>query len=598
MFQVSNLAVAAGLAAVLATSLLQGPALAQYVPSATAVTTATSSADAAPEVASGFTTKKAVHARSYMIATANPHASAAGYEILKAGGSAVDAAIAAGLMLNLTEPQSSGIGGGAFIVSYDAAKKSLTSFDGREKTPAAARSDRFIGADGKPMGMRDAINSGKSVGVPGLLRMMQLAHSKQGKLPWAKLFEPAIRLAESGFPVSARLNALIASDAPLAQDPVTRAYFFSADGKPIPVGTRLRNPALAAVLRRVASEGPDAFYKGEIASEIVAAVNGHKLPGDMTATDLLNYDAKEREVLCGNYRAYKVCGMGPPSSGGIAVIAMLGMLERFPMAQVRPNSTEAVHLFSEAGRLAYADRDYYVADPDFVNVPSHALIDPAYLKERSALIQPQVSMKRAEHGVPAGVKTAWAPDEDSEVPATSHVSVIDRQGNAVSMTTTIESQFGSHIMVRGFLLNNQITDFSLAPEQDGKPVANRIEGGKRPRSTMAPTLVFDGKGRLLMTAGSPGGNAIVNYVAKTLIGVLDWKLDIQQAIALPNRGSRNRATEIEKGSELEKLITPLRALGHDVDVLTATSGVQGIVVTPTGLVGGADPRREGVVLGD
>jgi gamma-glutamyltranspeptidase/glutathione hydrolase len=598
MFRISNFAAAAGLMA----ALWQGPALAQYAPAnATANALANASAptaDAAPEVASGFTAKKAVHTKSFMIATANPHASAAGYEILKAGGSAVDAAIAAAVMLNLTEPQSSGIGGGAFIVSYDPARRSLTSFDGRETTPAAARSDRFIGADGKPLGLRDAINSGKSVGVPGLLRMMQLAHSKQGRLPWGRLFEPAIRLAESGFPVSARLNALIAYDAPLAQDPVTRAYFFGADGKPLAVGTLLRNPALAAVLRRVASEGPDAFYKGEIAADIVAAVNGHKLPGDMTTADLLAYGAKEREVLCGKYRAFKVCGMGPPSSGGIAVIAMLGMLERFPMAQLRPNSTESVHLFSEAGRLAYADRDYYVADPDFINVPSHALIAPAYLKARSALIQPQVSMKRAEHGAPAGANAAWAPDEYSEVPATSHVSVIDRQGNAVSMTTTIESQFGSHIMVHGFLLNNQITDFSLAPDVEGKPVANRIEGGKRPRSTMAPTLVFDARDRLFMTTGSPGGSAIVNYVAKTLIGVLDWKLDIQQAIALPNRGSRNRATEIEKGSDLERLITPLRALGHEVEVLEFTSGVQGIVVTPTGLVGGADPRREGVVLGN
>lgn len=584
MFRICTLAVAAGLMA----ALFPGLAMAQFAPAT----------DAAPEVASGFTAKKAVHAKSYMVATANPHASAAGYEMLKAGGSAVDAAIAAGLMLNLTEPQSSGIGGGAFLVSYDAAGQSMTSFDGREKTPAAARADRFIGADGKLMNFRDAINSGKSVGVPGLLRMMQLAHSKQGKLPWARLFEPTIRLAESGFAVSARLNALIASDAPLKEDPVTRAYFFGPDGKPLAVGTILTNPAFAAVLRRVASEGPDAFYKGEIARDIVAAVTGHKSPGDMTGADLLNYDAKEREVLCGNYRSYKVCGMGPPSSGGIAVIAMLGMLERFPMAQVRSNSSQAVHLFSEAGRLAYADRDYYVADPDFINVPSLALIAPAYLKERSALIQPQLSMKRAEHGVPLGVKTAWAPDEYSEVPATSHVSVIDKAGNAVSMTTTIESQFGSHIMVHGFLLNNQITDFSLTPQEDGKPVANRIEGGKRPRSTMAPTLVFDRQGKLFMTAGSPGGSAIANYVAKTLVGVIDWKLDIQQAIALPNMGSRNRATEIEKGTELEKLITPLRALGHEVNAIGFTSGVQGIVVTPTGLVGGADPRREGVVLGD
>ncbi len=581
-----------GLMAVLACA----PSSAQLAPPA--APPATPAADIAPEASSGFTAKKAVRTKRFMIATANPHASAAGNEMLKAGGSAVDAAIAAAIMLNLTEPQSSGIGGGAFIVSYDAGRQALTSFDGREKTPAAAKADRFMGANGKPLALRDAINSGKSVGVPGLLRVMELAHQKQGKLPWARLFEPAIRLAESGFQVSQRLNVLIASDKLLAEDPVTRAYFFNADGTPLAVGTLLKNPAFAATLRRVAKEGPDAFYKGEIARDIAAAVTGHRKPGDMTEADIANYSAKQREVLCGNYRAYKVCGMPPPSSGAIAVLAILGVLERFPMDKVRPNSTEAVHLFSEAGRLAYADRDYYVADPDYINVPTQALVAPEYLKARSALIQPASSMKRAEHGTPSGVKMAWAADENSEVPATSHISVIDQDGNAVSMTTTIEAQFGSHIMVRGFLLNNQLTDFALNPEEDGKPVANRIEGGKRPRSSMSPTLVFDDKGKLLMTAGSPGGSAIINYVAKTLVGVLDWKLDIQQAISLPNMGSRNRATEVEKGTELEQLITPLRAIGHEVQAIEFTSGLQGIVVTPTGLVGGADPRREGVVLGE
>ncbi len=572
-------------------ALSQGQALAQLAPPVRAQ-------DAAPEVGSGFTARQAVHARRFMIATANPHASEAGNEILKAGGNAIDATIAAALMLNLTEPQSSGIGGGAFILSYDAARQGITAFDGREKAPAAAEASRFMLANGKPMTLREAINSGKSVGVPGLLRVMELAHRQQGKLPWARLFEPVIRLAEAGFPVSPRLNIQVASDKLLLDDPVTRAYFFNPDGTPLAVGTLLKNPAFAATLRRVAREGADAFYKGEIARDIVAAVASHRKPGDMTEADLSQYTAKQRDVLCGSYRAYKVCGMPPPSSGGIAVLAMLGALERFPMAQVRPNSTEAVHLFSEAGRLAYADRDYYVADPDYVNVPTGALVAPDYLKARSALIQPATSMKRAVQGVPAGVKMAWSPDENSEVPATSHISVIDKDGNAVSMTTTIEAQFGSHIMVRGFLLNNQITDFALTPEEDGKPVANRIEGGKRPRSSMSPTLVFDDKGKLLMTAGSPGGSAIINYVAKTLVGVLDWKMDIQQAISLPNMGSRNRATEVEKGTELEKLLTPLRAMGHEANAIEFTSGLQGIVVTPTGLVGGADPRREGVVLGE
>ena len=554
--------------------------------------------DVAPEPSSGYTEKKAVTAKKFMIATANPHATRAGQEMLKAGGSAVDAAIAAAVMLNLTEPQSSGIGGGACIVSYDAGQKALNAYDGREKAPASAKGDRFLDAKGKPLPLREAINSGKSVGVPGLLRVMELAHQKHGKLPWAKLFEPTIRLAESGFAVSERLHTVIKLDKTLRTNANARAYFYDAAGEPLAVGATLKNPDFAAVLRRVAKEGPDAFYKGEIAQDISAAVNGQAQPGGMTLQDIAGYQARERAVLCGAYRTYKVCGMPPPSSGGIAVLAMLGALERFPLSTVRPNSTEAVHLFSEAGRLAYADRDYYVGDPDFVNVPATALVSPEYLKSRSALIRPDVSMKRAAPGVPAGVKMAWAPDEESEIPATSHISVIDPAGNAVSMTTTIEAVFGSHIMVRGFLLNNQMTDFALAPEENGLPVANRIEGGKRPRSTMSPTLVFDADGKLKMTVGSPGGSAIINYVAKTLVGVLDWGLDVQQAISLPNMGSRNRATEVELGSELEKLSGPLKALGHDVQAIEFTSGLQGIVVTPQGLVGGADPRREGFVLGE
>ncbi|MBC7437682.1 MAG: gamma-glutamyltransferase family protein, partial [Bdellovibrionales bacterium] len=393
-------------------------------------------------------------------------------------------------------------------------------------------------------------------------------------------------------------NALITADTRLRNDAVARGYFFNSDGTPVAVGQPLKNPAFAATLRRIASEGPDAFYKGDIARDIVAAVTAHRLPGDITEADLAGYEAKRRDVLCGKYRAFKVCGMGPPSSGAIAVLAMLGTLERFPMEQVRPNSTEAVHLFSEAGRLAYADRDYYVADPAFIDVPVQGLIDAEYLRTRSRLIAPERSMGRAPHGMPPGAKQAFAPDENSEVPATSHISVVDRDGNAVSMTTTIESAFGSHIMVRGFLLNNQLTDFSLHPAEGGLPVANRVEGGKRPRSSMAPTLVFDSNGQLLMVTGSPGGSAIINYVAKTLVGVLDWKLDIQRAISLPNMGSRNGATEIERGSVLQKLITPLRAIGHEVQEVDFTSGLQGIVVSPDGLSGGTDPRREGLVLGE
>jgi gamma-glutamyltranspeptidase/glutathione hydrolase len=555
--------------------------------------------NAAPEIVSGYTERALVRAQHFMVVSANAHATRAGYEVLREGGSAVDAAIATQLVLNLVEPQSSGIGGGAFIVHFDAASKALAAYDGRETAPAAARPDRFLGADGRPVGFGEAINNGKSVGVPGLLRMLELAHRQHGKLPWARLFEPAIRLAESGFAVSPRLALQIAGDPFLKSNAASRAYFFDTEGRPLAAGALLRNPGFATVLREVATRGADAFYKGVIARDIAAAVRQHPRPGDLTEADIAGYQAKARPVLCGPYREYRLCGMPPPSSGAIAVLSLLGVLERFDMAGLRPDSAAAVHLFSEAGRLAYADRDAYVADPDFVRVPVAAMLDRAYLAARSALIKPQVSMGRASPGQPAGAAASnWAPDETSELAATSHLSVVDAAGNAVAMTTTIESQFGSRIMVRGFLLNNQMTDFSFAPADNGRPVANRVEGGKRPRSSMAPTLVFGRDGALKMVVGSPGGNSIINYVAKTLVGVLDWKRDIQQAAALPNMGSRNRATELERGSTLADLAPALRAMGHEVQIGDAASGVHGIVIGPDGLSGGADPRREGSALGD
>ena len=554
--------------------------------------------DVAPESASGYTEKQAVHARRFMAATANPHATRAAQEMLRAGGSAFDAAAAGAIMLTLTEPQSSGLGGGSFVNYYDAAAKKVRVYDGREAAPAAARPDRFMGANGRPVPLFEAINSGKAVGVPGLLRVLEMAHRNHGRLPWAKLFEPTIRLAEAGFQVSPRLAKHIAEDRTLKSNVAARAYFYNADGSPRAVGYLLRNPVLADTLRRIAAGGANAFYEGAIARDIVQAVAGHPKPGDMSEADLSGYMARERQPVCGNYRSYRLCGMPPPSSGGTGVLAILGMLERFDMAAVRPGSTEAVHLFSEAARLAYADRDYYVGDPDFVGVPVAGMIDPDYLKSRSALIRREQTMGRAEPGRPRGVAAALGADHTEEVSGTSHISVIDAAGNAVAMTTTIESQFGSRIMVRGFMLNNQMTDFSFQPTDAGQPVANAVGAGKRPRSSMSPTLVFDANGRLVMTVGSPGGSAIINYVAKTLVGVLDWKMDVQSAISMPNMGSRNRATEIEKGTALEALSGPLKALGHDVSVIDFTSGLQGIVITPGGLVGGADPRREGLVLGD
>jgi len=538
-------------------------------------------------------------AAQYMVAAANPHAARAGIEMLRAGGSALDAAIAVQMVLNLVEPQSSGIGGGAFLLYWDAAAERISVFDGRETAPAAARPDRFLRADGAPMSLPEAIGSGNSIGIPGVLRMLQLAHGKHGRLPWRRLFEPAIRLAEQGFAVSPRLHRLIAADPLLGRLPAARAYFYLPDGKPLPIGHRLKNPELAAVLRRVAADGADAFYRGQIARDIAAAVAAHPKPGDLTEQDLAGYRALEREPLCGGYRSYRICGMPPPSQGGTAVLAILGILEHLPIATARPSSSGAVHLFAEAGRLAYADTNRYVGDPDFVQVPTAGMVDPDYLRGRAQLVRPERSMGSAAPGTPPGARgAAQLTDHTQESAGTSHLSIVDAKGNAVAMTTTVESAFGSRVLVHGFLLNNQLTDFSFVPEEDGRPLANRVEAGKRPRSSMAPSFVFTPGGALWMSLGSPGGSAIINYVAKTLVGVIDWKLPLQAAIAAPNMGSRNRDTEIERGTVLENLAAALRAMGHPVAAVDLVSGVHGIVRTPRGLEGGADPRREGVALGN
>lgn len=560
----------------------------------------------APELPSGWIDKTAVASKHFMVAAANPLATEAGYQILKQGGSAVDAAIAVQMVLNLVEPQSSGIGGGTFIVHYDAKHKKLAAYDGRETAPAAAKPDRFLGVDGKPMQHIDAVVGGISVGVPGNLRVLELAHRQHGRLKWAALFEPAIRLSEQGFEVSPRMAGALARESYLKRQEAARNYFYHADGSPYQAGERLKNPAFAAVLKRVAAEGANAFYEGQIAQDIVAAVhNAPNHPGDLTLADLAGYRAKEREPVCGHYRGDKVCGMPLPSSGGITILQMLGMLEHFNMAAAsyaRPASRLlAVHLFAEAGKLAYADRDLYLADPDFVKAPVAALLEPDYLAGRARLIHLDAAMPRGEPGVPeAMTKIAFGAAAPLELPSTSHVVVVDGAGDALSMTTTIEDGFGSRLLVDGFLLNNQLTDFSFAPETDGKPVANRVEGGKRPRSSMAPTIVFDAQGRVKMLVGSPGGSAIINYVAKTLVGVLDWGLNVQEAIALPNFGSRNinGLTEVEKDTSAAALAPDLQVLGHKVWITDFNSGLQGIQRTSQGWLGGADPRREGIVKGD
>jgi gamma-glutamyltranspeptidase / glutathione hydrolase len=556
-------------------------------------------AQPAPEPASGFSAKHAVNAKHFLIVAAHPLAVDAGYGVLQHGGSAIDAAIAVQMVLNLVEPQSSGIGGGAFILHYSAGEAKLSAYDGRETAPAAARADRFIGADGRPIGFLDAVVGGKSVGTPGVLRALELAHAKYGKLPWAELFQPAIRLASVGFPLSPRLHRLLAAVRLPARDQAMRRMYYREDDTPKPIGTLLKNPALAATLRRIAAEGANAFYDGAIARDIANKVRHAPNPGDLNESDLAQYQAKQREPVCGPYRQWKVCGMPPPSSGGITVLQVLGMLQWLAPEHLPTDPVRSAHLITEAERLAYADRERYLADSDFVAVPLGGLLAPEYLAARAALAQPNRSLNRAPPGSPAGAPLAQHADDASpELPSTSHFSIVDAAGNAVSMTTSIEFAFGSQQMVRGFLLNNQLTDFSFVAEQDGKPVANRIEPGKRPRSSMAPTMVFDRGGALVLVLGSAGGSAIINHVVKTLVAALDRNLDIQQAIDLPNFGSRNGPTELERGTAAADWAEPLRALGHELRMIDMNSGVHAIQRIHEGWRGGADPRREGQARGD
>jgi gamma-glutamyltranspeptidase/glutathione hydrolase len=517
--------------------------------------------------------------------------------MLAKGGSAVDAMIATQLVLALVEPQSSGLGGGAFLLYPDAREKRAVAYDARETAPAGATAGLFLQPDGKPMPFQKAVVGGRSVGVPGVPRLLEVAHARHGRLPWAALFEPAIAVAERGFAISPRLHAHVGERKEMAADPVLRAHFFTAEGAPKPAGTILRNPEAARTLRLVAHGGADAFYTGEVAADIVAAVRGHANPGTLSADDLAGYRVRDVEPLCGPYREWRLCGMPPSSSGGIAVLQILGVLSRFDLAGVSPRSAQAVHLLSEAGRLAFADRNRYVGDDRFVEVPTAGLVQADYLASRSRLIAPEKSMRQAQPGTPPGLRVAFADDPVDEAAGTSNIAIVDRWGNAVSMTTTIEAIFGSRIMVRGFLLNNQLTDFNFLPVEDGRTVANAVAPGKRPRSSMAPFLVHRKDGALEMALGSPGGSLIISYVAKTLVAALDWKLDIQSAIALPNMGSRNGPTEVEKGTELEATLATLKAMGHDARAIDMPSGVQAIRRAKAGWEGGADPRREGLARG-
>jgi gamma-glutamyltranspeptidase/glutathione hydrolase len=517
----------------------------------------------------------------FVVAAAHPLAVDAGYSVLARGGSALDAAIAVQMVLGLVEPESSGVGGGAFLLYWSEQEKALRSYDGRETAPAAARPDRFLDKEGKPVAFMEAVVGGRSVGVPGVLRMLELAHKRHGKLPWNELFQPAIAAAEAGFPLSPRLYALLERERFLRDDPSARMVFYDG-AKPRPVGARVVNPQYAATLRLVSTRGAEVFYKGDIAKDIVRAVRAHARPGDLSEADLAGYRALEREPLCHPYRQWRVCSMGPPSAGGVAVLQILGLLERTAFARAPPHSAAAVHLFSEAGRLAYADRAKYLGDPDFISVPTGRLLDSRYLDRRAKLIGER-SMRMAQPG-------------DTEAAGTSHISIVDAEGNVASMTTTIEATFGSRVMVRGFLLNNQLTDFDFMPGS-----ANEIAPGKRPRSSMAPTIVFatgEMRGSVRLAVGSPGGANIINYVAKSLVAMLDWGLDAQAALSVPNFGSRNGPTLLETGSFYEGLKGELEARGHTVEGNPLVSGLHAVERVPGGWRGGADPRREGAVRGE
>ena len=553
----------------------------------------------APEAGTGLAPEAAapVTADDWMVAAANPLAAEAGARVLREGGSAADAMVAVQAVLGLVEPQSSGLGGGAFLVWYDAATGEVTTLDGRETAPMAATPTLFQ-TDGETMGFWDAVIGGLSVGTPGTPLLMEAAHRRWGRANWGGLFDEAIALAEDGFAVSPRLAGAVADGAErLSTQPATAAYFLPG-GTPLAEGSTLTNPAYAETLRALAAEGTDAFYAGPVAEGIVAAVRGASQPGLLTMDDLSAYDVVERPAVCAPYRGAEVCGMGPPSSGALTVGQILMMLEGHDLAAMGPDDPEAWRLIGDASRLAFADRGLYMADVDFVPMPD--LLDPAYMAERAALLDVDTILPEVQPGTPPWDHAAvdWAPGLDLSMPSTSHISIVDADGNALSMTTTIENGFGSRVWAPGgFLLNNELTDFSFSTHDDGRPVANRVEPGKRPRSSMSPTIVMR-DGAPVLVVGSPGGSRIIGYVAKTIVAHLDWGLDPQAAVALPHLVNRFGTYDLEAGTAAEALAAPLEGFGYEVNVRDLNSGLHAIAVTPDGLVGGADPRREGVAIGE
>lgn len=567
------------------------------VPSFTAIAQQISDA-IAPETSVSHQQSQLVSGQQWMIASANHYASEAGAAMLRQGGNAIDAMVATQLVLGLVEPQSSGIGGGGFLVYWDSDNHQMTTFDGRETAPFAVTPRLFQDKNGQPLAFYDAVVGGRSVGTPGTIKLLWNSHQQYGQLDWKKLFQPAIRLAKNGFIVSPRLAALVAKDAiHLQRWPVTKNYFFDAQGQPIQAGQKLINQPYADTLRKIADYGQKAFYQGDIAREIVNTVqNAIGNPGVLSSIDLASYKVKQRAPICAPYHQYQICGMGPPSSGALTLGQIMGMLSHYPLATMGANNINSWRLIGDASRLAFADRGRYMADSDYVPMPTKGLLDPAYIHQRAQLLATNKKLISVEAGSPpwdyANLQTT---DEAIELPSTTHFAIVDRQGNVVSMTSTIENSFGSRLMVGGFLLNNELTDFSFRSHIDGKPIANRIEPGKRPRSSMAPTIVMHNN-QPVLAIGSPGGSQIIGYIAKTLVAYLDWEMDLQQAINLPNINNRFGPFELEQNTSATAWAPKFEQLDYKTAVKDLNSGIQAISIAPKQLIGAADPRREGKVI--
>lgn len=552
----------------------------------------------APESATGWKTSPLVQSHEWMVTAANPIATQFAAKVLAEGGNAVDSMVVTQLVLGLVEPQSSGIGGGAFLLYWDNTAKVLTSYDARETAPLKVLPEHFIGENGQPLQFYEAVVSGLSVGTPGVVKLLWEMQQKHGQLKWPRLIEPVIKLAQEGFEISPRLATLIKRDAEhLSTNPAARAYFFTSNGTPKQAGDQLTNPDYADTLKLLATYGENAFYQGDIANDIVNAVQNHPTkPGVLSIQDLARYRVIEREPICIDYLSYEVCGMPPPSSGGIAVAQILKMTEQFPLDQWGENSSASYQIIADATQLAFADRGKYVADSDFVSVPSKGLIDSEYLKQRAKLITPKKALTKATPGHPPWIVAMdYENDQSLELPSTTHFNIVDTQGNVVSMTSSIENVFGSRIMVRGFLLNNQLTDFSFAHHQDGNIIANHIAPGKRPRSSMAPTIVLQDNSPYL-AIGSPGGSYIIGYVAQALIANLNWGLALDQVLALPHVSNRFGTMEVEQGTSASKYRVDFEKWGYPTKLKPLNSGIHAIKIDQN-LFGAADPRREGIAIG-